>query len=63
MGKDETIGFEEMITYDALMPKYDSPMSTNQLETILAEEDFVLEQLEVRFVSPVHATARKQTIY
>jgi ubiquinone/menaquinone biosynthesis C-methylase UbiE len=63
MGKDEVIEFERMITFDALTPKYDSPMSTNRLKAILTDENFVIEHLEDRFVSPVYATAQKQTIY
>jgi len=60
MGRDETIEFEKMITFDALTPRYDSPMSTDRLRTILAEEGFVIDHLEDRFASPVYATARKQ---
>lgn len=56
----EAIELEKMITFDALTPKYDSPMPTEQLTRILTEEGFVIEHLEDRFVSPVYATARKQ---
>jgi hypothetical protein len=55
----EAIELEKMITFDALTPKYDSPMSTEQLTRILTEEDFAIEYLEDRFASPVYATARK----
>lgn len=61
MGKKEAIEFEKMITFDALTPKYDSPMSTSRLQSILAEEHFVIEHLEDRYASPVYATARKQS--
>lgn len=61
MGKKEAIEFEKLITFDALTPKYDSPMSTSRLQSILAEEQFDIEHLEDRFASPVYATARKRT--
>jgi ubiquinone/menaquinone biosynthesis C-methylase UbiE len=61
MGTNEVVEFEKLITFDALTPKYDSPMSTSRLRAILTEEGFVIEHLEDRFASPVYATARKQT--
>lgn len=59
MSKKEIIEFEKMITFDALTPKYDSPMTTDQLKSILIEEGFVIEHLEDRFPTPVYTTARK----
>jgi 2-polyprenyl-3-methyl-5-hydroxy-6-metoxy-1,4-benzoquinol methylase len=55
----EAIGLEKMITFDALTPKYDSPISTEKLTTILTEEGFTIEYIEDRLTSPVYATARK----
>jgi 2-polyprenyl-3-methyl-5-hydroxy-6-metoxy-1,4-benzoquinol methylase len=55
----EAIELEKMITFDALTPKFDSPMSTKQFTTILTEEGFVIEYLEDRLASPIYATARK----
>ena len=60
VSKREAIELEKMITFDALTPTYDSPMSTNQLKSILEEEGFVVEYLEDRHYSPVYATARKR---
>ena len=60
MGKDEAIEFEKMITFDALTPKFDSPMSTEQFTRILTEEGFVIEHLEDGLASPIYATARKR---
>jgi len=58
----ELIELEKMITFDALTPKYDSPMSTEELKRILTEEGFVIEHLEDRHISPVYATARKKLL-
>jgi hypothetical protein len=55
----EAIELEKMITFDALTPKFDSPMSTEQFTRILTEEGFVIEHLEDGFISPLYATARK----
>jgi len=55
----EQIELEKMITYDALTPKYDSPMATDKLKKILSEEGFVIEHIEDRLASPVYATAKK----
>jgi hypothetical protein len=60
MGKREVIEFAKMITFDALTPKYDSPMATQRLRTILTEEGFDIEHLEDRYASPVYATARRR---
>jgi hypothetical protein len=56
----ETIELEKMITFDALTPKFDSPMSTRELKRILSEEGFQIEYLEDGLTSPVYATARKK---
>lgn len=55
----EAIELERMITFDALTPKYDIPITTDQLKSILAQEGFVIEHLDDRHASPVYATARK----
>jgi ubiquinone/menaquinone biosynthesis C-methylase UbiE len=55
----ETIELEQMITFDALTPVYDSPMSTETMKKILHEEGFEILHLEDSLVSPVYATARK----
>lgn len=59
MSENEAIELEKMITFDALTPKYDSPMSTSKLISILEDEGFEIEHIEDRFTSPVYATARK----
>lgn len=59
VSKKEAIELEKMITFDALTPKYDSPMTTSQLKSILVDEGFIIEHIEDRFPSPVYATARK----
>lgn len=59
VSKCEAIELEKMITFDALTPKYDSPMTTDQLKSILGEEGFIIEHLDDRHISPVYATARK----
>jgi 2-polyprenyl-3-methyl-5-hydroxy-6-metoxy-1,4-benzoquinol methylase len=56
----EAIELEKMITFDALTPKFDSPMTTEQFTGILTEEGFVIEHLEDGFASPIYATARKR---
>ena len=60
VNKCESIELEKMITFDALTPKYDSPMTTHQLKSILEEEGFEVEHLEDSYYSPVYATARKR---
>lgn len=55
----EIIELEKMITFDALTPKYDYPMTTSQLKTILHDEGFHIDYLEDSLPSPVYATARK----
>ena len=62
MGKSEAIELEKLITFDALTPKYDMPMKTETLRSILVEEGFVIEHLEDKLSSPVYATARKHNI-
>jgi len=62
MDKKEAIELEKMITFDALTPRYDSPMTTSQLKSILTDEGFVIEHIEDRFPSPVYATARKNLV-
>lgn len=57
--KKEAIEFEKMITFDALTPKYDSPMATSELLRILDEEGFVIDHINDSWSSPVYATARK----
>lgn len=59
MTRREEIELAKMITFDALTPKYDSPMSTSQLKRILVEEGFRVEHIEDGLSSPVYATARK----
>jgi 2-polyprenyl-3-methyl-5-hydroxy-6-metoxy-1,4-benzoquinol methylase len=59
MGKAEAIELGRMVTFDALTPKYDSPMTTQDLQRILGEEGFTIEHLEDSMVSPVYATARR----
>ena len=55
----EAVELSRLITLDALTPWYDSPMTTDTLKTILADEGFAIEHLEDRLVSPVYTTARK----
>jgi ubiquinone/menaquinone biosynthesis C-methylase UbiE len=59
MGKQEAIELEKMITFDALTPKYDTPMATDHLKEILVQEGFIIEHLEDSLITPVYATARK----
>lgn len=59
MDKAEAIELSRMITFDALTPKYDSPMTTYDLKRILQDEGFAIEHLEDRFASPIYATARR----
>ncbi len=55
----EAIELAKMITFDALTPKYDFPMTTNELKAILSDEGFTIEHLEDGFESAVYGTARK----
>jgi ubiquinone/menaquinone biosynthesis C-methylase UbiE len=59
VSRREAIELEKMITFDALTPKFDSPMSTELLKRILVEEGFTIEYLEDGLITPVYATARK----
>jgi ubiquinone/menaquinone biosynthesis C-methylase UbiE len=59
MPRREAIDLEKLITFDALTPKFDSPMSTEQFTRILTEEGFVIEYLEDGLASPIYGTARK----
>jgi len=58
----ELIELEKLITFDALHPKYDLPMTTEDLTRILREEGFVVEYLEDSVASLVYATARKRRL-
>lgn len=58
----ELIELEKLITFDALHPKYDLPMTTEDLTRILREEGFVIEYLEDSAPSLVYATARKREL-
>ena len=60
MKEDEVIEFEKLITFDALTPQYDSPISKEDFVAVLQSEGFDIEFLEDKLISPIFATARKQ---
>jgi ubiquinone/menaquinone biosynthesis C-methylase UbiE len=57
MSKKEIIEWERMVTFDALTPMYDAPMSTEQFTSILKEEGFDIIWLHDPEVSPLLARA------
>jgi 2-polyprenyl-3-methyl-5-hydroxy-6-metoxy-1,4-benzoquinol methylase len=59
LDKGEAIELGRMVTFDALTPKYDYPMATQDMTRILESEGFVIEHLEDSLPSPVYATARR----
>jgi len=61
MSKKEIIEWERMVTFDALTPMYDSPMSTEQFTSILKEEGFDIIWLHDPEVSPLLARAIRRT--
>ena len=59
MSRAEIIDFERLITFDALTPQFDLPMTTEKFTGILADEDFEVTWLFDPEVSPVIARAVK----
>ena len=59
LDKGEAIELGRMVTFDALTPKFDYPMATQDMTRILESEGFVIEHLEDSLPSPVYATARR----
>lgn len=60
MTRAEVIEWERMVTFDALTPRYDQPMTTEQFKSILVDEGFQIVWLFDPDTSPVIARAIKQ---
>ena len=59
MPRLKAIEFEKLVTFDALTPEYDNPMSTEDFVRIIEDEGFEFESLEDSLPSPIFGTARK----
>ncbi len=60
MARAELIEWQKMITFDALTPLYDAPMTTEHFTSILKEEGFEIRWLYDPDVSPLLARAVKK---
>lgn len=58
----KAIEFEKLVTFDALTPEYDNPMSTEVFTRIIEEEGFEFVYLEDGLPSPIYGTARKKQV-
>lgn len=61
MSDAELIELEKLITFDALTPTYDKPMSSWRFRRIIESEGFELVNFYASRVSVVYATARRLT--
>ena len=59
MSNEELIEFERIITFDALTPAYDNPMTTETFTSILKEEGFDIVWLHDPEINPLLARAVK----
>lgn len=56
----QRVELEKMITFDALTPAYDNPMTTQELINALRRNNIEIVSLEDGLISPVYATGRKK---
>jgi hypothetical protein len=61
MNTKQRIELEKMITFDALTPAYDNPMTTDELINALKRNNISIVSLEDGMISPVYATGQKAT--
>lgn len=59
MSEQELIELEKLITFDALTPRYDEPMSPDVLRSILEAEGFSIDHWHTSRVSPMYCTASR----
>ena len=57
MSEADLIELEKLITFDALTPKYDQPMSSRKFRLIIESEGFKVVNFHASRVSVVYATA------
>lgn len=60
MSVAQRIELEKMITFDALTPAYDKPMTTSELVAAMDKHNIDVISLEDSMISPVYATGRKR---
>lgn len=59
LDSNEVLELEKLVTFDALTPRYDRPLSWRRFSSTLHEEGFTIEHCSPGHSSPLYATARK----
>ncbi len=57
--RGEMIELSKLVTFDALTPRYDRPMTSRTFRSVIEGEGFVFEHLHDPKVSPIYGTARR----
>lgn len=58
LGPERELELEKLITFDALTPRFDNPMTEASFTRTLAEEGFAIDHLATDEQEPLYATAR-----
>ncbi len=59
MDREELLELEKLVTFDALTPKYDRPMTSRTFRSIIESEGFRIEHIVDPKTSPIFCTATK----